>query len=556
MTERRFWAYVRPYRSRLAQACLAMVGVAALNGASVYLLKPIVDHVFVSKDFDMLWLAIVGAPLLVAAKTAASYVQNYLMSWIGQRVTQELREDLFRRLHELPLDYYAEHRSGEILSRATNDLNTVQTALTTVPLYLIRDTLTMLVLLGVLFHLDWRFALISLLVLPAASATMVVLGRKMRASSLSSQMIMGHIYDRFQDSLHGMTLIKAHNYEEGAIERFREENLSFFNATMRYLRASALAGPLMEFAGSMVVAVLIYYGGKEIISGHMTPGAFFAFMGSFLAAIAPAKNLARLNSELQRGLASGERIFQLLDERPPAARGGVARFEGLRDSLRLEGVSFLYPRRERPALDGASFAVAAGGRLTVVGPSGSGKTTLAQILVGLREPASGRMTADGRDCNEFDPRSWRERTALIEADAKLLNDTLLQNVALGRRIVTLSEVEAACKAVGADEFIASLPQGYLTPLGERGARLTLEQRQRLAIARALLKDPTLVVLDDFAAFLDPDAESGLLNALEPLAAGRTLIYLAPRPPLRPLGPVVHLHRGRLVHDAAARTACS
>lgn len=525
----RLLPYLKPYRLRFLQASLAMCAVAGFNGASIYLLKPIVNHIIVSRELTMLWLAILGVPLLVAMKTVAAYAQNYLMSWMGQRITQEIREDLFRHLHALDLEYLSEHKSGDILARVTNDLNTLQSALNFMPLYLIRDSLTVLALTSVLFYLNPRFALLALLAIPVAALTLVILGRKMRDSSLRSQVIMGQIYNRFQESLQGMMVIKAFNYEEGAIEKFREENLSFFHQMMRYLRATALAGPLMEFAGSVILALLIYYGGKEIISGRMTAGDFFAFLGAFFAAYAPTKNLARLNSELQRGLASGERIFQLLDERPSIlSRSDAVHSAGLAREVRMEGVTFRYPGRDRPALNKLSLHIRRGEQVALVGPSGSGKTTLIQLLLRLHDPQEGGVLYDGVDLRNLDLRSIRDQIGLVTQDTILFNDTVFQNVALGRRGVTPQEVETACRAADAAGFIAELPQGLQTQLGERGAKLSGGQRQRLAIARAVLKNPSLLILDEATSSLDSASERAVQSAIERLMDGRTVLVVAHR----------------------------
>ncbi|MFH1724652.1 MAG: ABC transporter ATP-binding protein [Elusimicrobiota bacterium] len=526
---RKFYPYLKPYRLRFVQAGLAMCVVAVFNGASVYVLKPIIDHVFISKNYSMLWLAILGVPLLMAVKNSAAYVQNYLMSWLGQRVTQELREDLFRHLHKLSLEYYSEHKSGEILARVTNDLTLVQSALQFVPLYLIRDSLTVVVLMSVLFYLDWSFALIALLGLPVASTLLVVLGKKMRDASMKSQIIMGQIYHRFQESLHGMMLIKAFNYERGAIEKFRGENQSFFTQMMRYLRATALSGPLMEFFGSIIIALLIWYGGREVIAGHMTPGGFFAFIGAFFAAYAPTKNLARLNSELQRGLASGERIFQLLDEKPRIVdRPGARAFSELQDEIRLAGVTFRYPTREVPAVQNVELIVRRGETIAIVGPSGSGKSTLVQLLLRLYDPAEGEILFDGADLRDLEIRSVRERLGLVTQETILFNETVFDNIAIGRDSVTPEQVSAAARVADADRFIRNLPDGYDTQLGDRGLRLSGGQRQRIAIARAVLKNPAVLVLDEATSNLDTTSESEVQKALERLMKGRTVILIAHR----------------------------
>ncbi len=523
----RFVPYLRPHAPRLVLAGVAMCLVAVFNGGSVLLLKPIVDKVFIAKDIPMLWLAVLGVPFLVLIKTAVSYIQNYLMSWIGQTVTQRIREDLFRHLHALPLEFFALHRSGEILSRATSDLTMVQSALTSVPLYLIRDSLTIVVLTGSLFYLDWRFALLSLWTVPLIAIAWIVLSRKMRAASLQSQRMMDRLCDRFEESVRAMPVIKAFNYEEGAIDKFLGENDSFFVPMMRYLRATALSAPLMELCASIIVALLIYTGGREVIKGHMTPGAFFAFLAAFFAAYAPIKNLARSNSELQRALASGERIFELLDERPASPlRSGRGPFESLREEIRLEGVGFRYPGQTEPALSGVSLSIARGERVAIVGPGGAGKTTLLRLLMLLHEPAEGRLLFDAVDSRELDPRAVRARVGLISRETLLFNDTVFGNVALGRKVVALSEVERACRAAGIADLVAGLPDGYHTVLGEQGMDLTAGLRQRIALARLLVQDPPILMLDEPAAALDSASGEEFSRALEAALKGRTVALVS------------------------------
>ena len=525
----RLWRYVGPYKLRFIQAGIAMVIVAACNGAVVYLLKPIVDGLFVFKDMQNLLAISFSVPVLMALKNAAGYVQNYLMSWIGQRVTQELREDLFRHLHKLSLDFYGEHKSGEILARVTNDLTLVQSALQFVPLYVIRDSLTVVALFGVLFFLNWRFTLMALTTLPIAAALLIILGRKMRDSSIKSQAIMGQIYHRFQESLQAMMLIKAYNYEDGAIAKFQAENASFFDQMMRYLRATALSGPLMEFLGSIIIAFLIYYCGREIVLGRMTPGDFSAFLAAFFAAYAPTKNLARLNSEVQRGLASGERIFQVLDEKPRIIdRPGARRFAGLRDEVRVEGLTFQYPSREVPALKGLDLRVRRGETVALAGPSGSGKSTFIQLLLRLYDTDQGRILLDGTDLREFAVRSVREHVGLVTQETILFHDTVYANIVIGRAGVTPGDVERAARVANADGFIRSLPEGYHTMLGDRGMRLSGGQRQRIAIARAVLKNPAILVLDEATSNLDSTSEAEVQRALERLKEGRTVVMIAHR----------------------------
>ncbi len=523
---RRFRRYLRPYLGRFGWACAAMLVVSAFNGLAILLVKPIIDRLFIAKDMNMLWLAVFGLPLLVALKSVASYVQNYLMSWIGQRVTQQLREDLFTHLHELPLEFYSGRKGADVLSRVTGDLTLVQSALTTLPVYAIRDTLTVIFLVGALFHLDWRFATLALLGSPLSLAALWVLSRKMRESSRQAQIAVDRLHHRFQESVQGMLVIKAYNYEPGATEKFQEENAAFFLPMMRYLRATSLLTPLMEVGAAVVVAAIIFFGGREVISGRMTPGAFFAFLGGLGAAYAPIKNLVRTNAELVRAWTGVERLFLLLEEKPADPKIRKPAFPGLRGSIRLEGVGYRYPGARAWALRGLDLEIPKGARVALVGPSGCGKSTLGRLLLRLHDPAEGRMLLDGVDAKTYDAASVRARAGLVTTEAALFNDTVFQNVALGRRVVTLSEVERACRAAGADGFIAALPEGYQTLLGDWGFSLSAGQRQKLALARVLLKDPELVVLDEATAHLDGPAEKEVRLALETALAGRTVVTIA------------------------------
>jgi len=526
---RRLLPYLKPHRGRFLQACGVMTVVAALNGAMVKVLGPITNSLFASSNPKQLMQAALLIPVIFFLKLIFQYTQSYLMSWLGQRITQEIREDLFTHLHALSMDFFWKSKGGEVLSKLTNDMTALQSGLQFVPLYAIRDSLTIVVMLAVMFLTNAKFALVALLAIPMAAGVLGVLGRKLRSSGRRGQEVMGEIYHRFQESLQGMLVVKSFNYEKGAIAKFRKENDEFFHQMMRYFRATALSGPLMEFLGSLVIAAIVWLGGRAIGAGEMKPGEFAVFLGCFFTAYGPIKNLAQMNATLQLALASAERIFSVLDEKPTVVEPESPRhFPKLSHGIVFDKVSFRYPSRDNWALREVSLTIAPGEVVAIAGPSGSGKTTLVHLLLRLFDPTEGRITIDGVDLKEMSSHDLREHVGLVSQETILFNDTVFGNVAVGREGATRLEVEEALKVADASDFVSSFAQGLDAPLGDRGARLSGGQRQRLAIARAVLKDPKLLVLDEATSNLDAGSERAVQTAMERLFPGRTVIMIAHR----------------------------
>ena len=547
---KRLKPYLFQHRRRFLQAAVVMAAVALLNGATVWVLKPAINSIFEKKDPKLLFLVVALIPAIFFVKLILTYIQSYLMSYIGQRITKTLREELFVHLHTLSMDFFWRSKSGEILSRLTNDLTNLQSGLQFIPLYMVRDSLTVIVLLGVMFFINWRFALVAILAIPMAGAVLAVLGRKLRAASRKSQEVMGEIYHRFQESLQGMLVVKAFNYEADATAKFNTESAAFFDQMMRYFRATALSGPLMEFLGSLILAAVVLKAGQEIFHGGMTPGDFFTFLGSFFMAYSPVKNLSQTNATLQMALAGADRIFAILDEKPTVhEKPGASSFTGLKDVIEFDDVSFRYPSREHWALRHVSLRIKAGEVVAVAGPSGSGKTTLVHLLLRLFDPVEGRILVDGKDLRDYSSDSLRRHVGLVTQDTILFNDTLAGNVAVGRSQASDDEVHSALKVADAEEFVGHLPAGLQTPLGDRGLRLSGGQRQRIAIARAVLKNPSLLLLDEATSNLDTASERSVQEALERLYPGRTVLIIAHR-----LATLQNAHRIIVLHQGAVAEA--
>ncbi len=525
----RLLGYVKPYRVRLIQATCVMVVVAALNGALVKVLGPITNSLFVNTDPEQLKRVALMIPAVFFLKLIFQYTQSYLMSWFGQKITQEIREDLFTHLHALSMDFYWKSKGGEVLAKLTNDMNNLQSALQFVPLYAIRDSLTVIVVLFVMIATNPKFAMVALIAIPMAGGVLGVLGRKLRSASRRGNEVMGEIYHRFQESLQGMLVVKSFNYEKGAIAKFRVENDEFFHQMMRYFRATALSGPLMEFLGSLIMAAIVWLGGRAIGAGTMTAAQFAVFLGSFFMAYGPIKNLAQMNSTMQLGLAAAERIFSILDEVPTVVepKNPVA-FPSLTKGIVFDKVSFKYPSRETWALKDVSMTIKAGEIVALAGPSGSGKTTFVHLLLRLFDPVEGKITIDGVDLRDMSSNELRARLGLVSQETILFNDTVFGNVAVGREGATRAEVSKALEVADATDFVGAMALGLDTPLGDRGARLSGGQRQRLAIARAVLKDPKLLILDEATSNLDAGSERAVQNAMERLYPGRTVVMIAHR----------------------------
>jgi len=521
--------YLKPHKVRLAQAAVSMIVLAVIKNAVIYISGPVIKGVFMDKNMDLLRMIVIGLPFLFVLRMMVEYTNAYLMSWIGQRVVQKVREDLFAHIHRLSLEFYWRKRSSDVMSRVINDLNNVQSTVQFIPLYGIRDVLTVVACVGLLFYLNWGLALIAVIVLPLIGALLGVLGKKMRKASAESNVIVGEISHKFQESLQGITVVKAFNYEEQAIARFKVSNDAYFAKMMRYLRATAMSGPVMEFISGLVLLAIIYLSGKAIFAGTMTVENFFSFLAAYVTAYVPLKNIGNLNSKLQQGMASWERIYQILEETPAVViKQETRNIDQLDGKIEFRDVSYKYPSRDTQVLQKLSFKINPGEVAAFVGPSGSGKTTIIHLLLRFFDPVTGKVEIDGHDMLDLDTTDLRAHMGLVTQDTILFDDTVLGNIKIGMPGATMAEVIEAAKAADAHAFIEAMPQGYDTVLGERGVKLSGGQRQRLAIARAIIKKPKILLLDEATSNLDTASEQAVQGAIERILGGRTVVMVAHR----------------------------
>jgi ATP-binding cassette, subfamily B, bacterial MsbA len=520
--------FLRPYTGRMALALLCMALVAAATAGNAWLMQPMLDRVFVGHDAVLLWvipLAVVGLALV---KGFASYWQSVLMTTIGQRIVADIQLGLFARLMRADLAYFHANPTGSLISRFTNDATMLRTATTTVLAGIGKEAVTAVFLIALMFYQDWLLALISFVVFPIAIRPVVSIGRRMRRVSANTQSELGQFTTLLDQTFQGARHVKAYGME--AYETTRAERLieRLYDLVERAQRIRSVASPLMEALGGVAVALVILYGGHQVISGLRSPGTFFSFITALLLAYQPVKVLAGLNANLQEGLAAAQRIFTVLDVEPEIREASDARALVVKGGeIRFNDVRFAYANGT-VALDGATLTVPAGKTVALVGASGAGKSTILNLIPRFYDAAAGAVTVDGVDVRQATLASLRGAIALVSQEVSLFDDTVRANIAYGRFGADESEIIAAAKAAAADDFIRALPDGYDTMVGEHGVKLSGGQRQRLAIARAMLKNAPILLLDEATSARDTESERQVQAALKKLMRGRTTLVIAHR----------------------------
>ena len=510
----------------LAFVCMGVGGGSTALRA--WLMQPALDRIFIGHEANLLVAIAVAALLLAIVKGLADYGDTVLMSRVGQRVITDVQGALYARLIRADLAYFNANASGTLISRFTNDVLLLRNAAANALAAIGKDAVTVVFLMALMFYQDWLLALASCFVFPAAIRPIVRIGRRMRRVSANTQIEVGQLSTLLSQTFQGARHVKAYGmeaYEEGRASVLFER---IFRLIDRANRTRSRASPLMEALGGTAVAVVIAYGGYQVISGARTPGAFFSFIAALLLAYQPLKAIANLNASLQEGLAAAQRIFEVLDTEPqikdlPSARpltitGGEIRFENVRFGYQPQAV----------ALDDVTLTIPAGSTVALVGPSGAGKSTVLNLIPRFYDVSSGGIAIDGQDVRSVTLASLRGSLALVAQESSLFDDTVRANIAYGRLSAGDEEIEAAAAAAGAGQFIAELPQGYDTLVGEHGIRLSGGQRQRIAIARAMLKDAPILLLDEATSALDNESERQVQAALRRLMQGRTTLVIAHR----------------------------
>ncbi|MDK9723947.1 MAG: lipid A export permease/ATP-binding protein MsbA [Sterolibacteriaceae bacterium MAG5] len=524
----RLLGYVRPYWRVFGVGILGMVFTAAAEPLFPALLKPLLDGRHDGTDPGAIWiypLAIVGIFLLRGTLT---FVTNYAMSWVSNRVVMDMRVAMFERMVRLPTRYYDNSSSGHLMSKVAWDVGGVASAATTVLTVVVRDVLTLVALLSWLVWLNWKLSLICIAMAPVIAIAVRTVSSRLRGLARQSQRAMGEITHVLEETIECHKVVKIFGGQEYESKRFAKVNADQRANAMRMTVAAGLSAPITQIMASFALAVVIAITLWQVSQGETTLGSFVSFITAMLMLLAPMKHLSEVSGTMQRGIASAESVFELIDEAPEKDAGtldiGTAQGE-----LAFEDVAFSYPEAKREALADISLTIHPGEMVALVGSSGSGKTTLANLVPRFYHLDRGRILLDGQDIETIRLESLRANVALVSQDVVLFNDTVAANIAYGAMGNTdRAAIEAAARAAHAHDFILAMPEGYDTLVGENGVKLSGGQRQRLAIARALLKNAPVLILDEATSALDTESERHVQAALETLMKGRTTLVIAHR----------------------------
>jgi subfamily B ATP-binding cassette protein MsbA len=545
---KRLLKLAKPHMSKfiLAMGCMIVVGVT--TSALAFLVKPALDEIFLKKNSQMLFWIPLAVVVIYLLKGLCSYGQTVLMNFIGLRIIADLRNLLYRRIQMQSLSFFTKHPTGLLMSRITNDVGTIQGAVSDAVTSLFKDSVTLVSLVFVIFYRDWRLALIAMVIFPLIVYPIAMFGRKMRHIARSSQITMGSLNTLLHETISGTRIVKAFGMEEYENRRFAEENERFFRLNIKAVSINAASSPFMEFLGGIGIAAIVLYGGYQVIQGVSTPGTFFSFLTALIMLYEPVKRLTNVNNTIQQGIAGAQRVFEIIDLEPDIrSRPDAQPLTAITQGIAIEDVTFAY--ETEPVLEHIDLSIKAGEVIAFVGMSGGGKTTLVNLIPRFYDVTAGRICIDGRDIRDLTVESLRSQIGMVTQQTILFNDTVRNNIAYGDIERTEDEVIGAAKSANAHDFIIQLPNGYDTVIGEGGTKLSGGERQRISIARALLKNAPILILDEATSSLDTEAEIEVQSALDNLMAGRTTLMIAHRlSTIRNADRIICLVNGEIVEE--------
>jgi len=538
----------KPHLPKFILAMLCMLVVGGLTSALAFLVKPVLDDIFMKKNAAMLKWIPIAVVAIYMLKGLCTYVQTILMNFIGQRVVADIRNRLYQVIQTQSMSFFTKNQTGILMSRITNDVNSMQGAVSEAVTSLLKDSFTLICLMFVIFYRDWQLALVAMVIFPVTIYPIATFGRKIRKLATRTQVTMGSLTTLLQETISGARIVKAFGREDYESSRFSRENENLLKLTLKSVTISAVSSPFMEFLGGVGIAAIIFYGGYQVIQGVSTPGTFFSFLAALILLYEPIKRLTNVNNTIQQGIAGAQRVFSIIDAVPEIRNKPEAiPLPAISKAIDIRNVTFRY--EDTPVLKQINLTVRAGEAVAFVGMSGGGKTTLVNLIPRFYDVSEGQILIDGRDIRDVTMESLRAQIGIVTQQTILFNDTVRNNIIYGDIEKTEADVIRAARAANAHHFIMNLPEGYDTVIGEQGTKLSGGERQRISIARALLKDAPILVLDEATSSLDTEAEIEVQEALENLMKGRTTLVIAHRlSTIRNADRIVVLVNGEIVEE--------
>lgn len=526
----RLYVVVKRYRFLLVTAMIAMIFVSVFTGAQAVLIRDLIDDIFIARNVLLLKLLPIVIIIIFLLKSICYYTYHFLLEKVGQSIIRDMRIMVFEHIHKQSLSFFDGMPTGTLISRVISDVTLMQQAVSSALVGTLRDLTQTFILLGVVFYMNWRLAMLTFIIIPIATLPIIKFGKIFRKLSTKSQEETAHISNLLHETITGNRIVKAFNMEKFEVKRFNQQIGVLFQVIIKEAKYRSMQHPMMEMIGGLAVALIVWFGGKQVIQGQTTPGAFFAFFTALIAAYEPIKGVSKINSTIQQGMASATRVFTLLDIKPDICDAPDAiELPKFSHQIQFKDVSFQY-EHGKAVLANLNLTVPANETLAIVGPSGGGKTTLTNLLPRFLDIAQGQgaIFIDGVDIRQATIASLRGQIAMVTQQTILFNDTVRNNIAYGSLQATDDEIRRAADAAHALQFIENLPNGFDTEIGEGGARLSGGERQRVSIARAILKNAPILILDEATSALDTESEREVQKALENLMRDKTTFVIAHR----------------------------